>query len=61
LRPSAPQTGFSATSTELAEKRDFLGISGFRIVADSVPEREDEECRNKAAVVVRAIGRARSS
>jgi anthranilate synthase component 1 len=35
--------------------------AGAGIVADSVPEREDEECRNKAAAVVRAIERARSS
>ena len=31
------------------------------IVADSIPEREDEECRNKAAAVVRAVERARLS
>jgi anthranilate synthase component 1 len=35
--------------------------AGAGIVADSIPEREDEECRNKAAAVVRAIERARSS
>lgn len=35
--------------------------AGAGIVADSVPEREAEECRNKAAAVVRAIERARSS
>ena len=35
--------------------------AGAGIVADSVPEREEEECRNKAAAVVRAIERARSS
>jgi anthranilate synthase component 1 len=35
--------------------------AGAGIVADSVPEREHEECRNKAAAVVRAIERARSS
>jgi anthranilate synthase component 1 len=35
--------------------------SGAGIVADSVPEKEHEECRNKAAAVVRAIERARSS
>jgi anthranilate synthase component 1 len=35
--------------------------AGAGIVADSVPEREDEECRNKAAAVVRAIERARSA
>ncbi|HEY4011471.1 MAG TPA: chorismate-binding protein [Acidobacteriaceae bacterium] len=33
--------------------------AGAGIVADSVPEREAEECRNKAAAVVRAIERAR--
>lgn len=35
--------------------------AGAGIVADSVPEREHEECRNKAAAVVRAIERARLS
>ncbi|HEX4155565.1 MAG TPA: anthranilate synthase component I [Acidobacteriaceae bacterium] len=35
--------------------------AGAGIVADSVPEREHEECRNKAAAVVRAIERARST
>jgi anthranilate synthase component 1 len=35
--------------------------AGAGIVADSVPEREEEECRNKAAAVVRAIERARSA
>jgi anthranilate synthase component I len=35
--------------------------AGAGIVADSIPEREEEECRNKAAAVVRAIERARSS
>ena len=35
--------------------------SGAGIVADSVPEKEHEECRNKAAAVVRAIERARTS
>ena len=35
--------------------------AGAGIVADSVPEREYEECRNKAAAVVRAIERARST
>jgi anthranilate synthase component 1 len=29
--------------------------AGAGIVADSVPEREDDECRNKAAAVVRAV------
>jgi anthranilate synthase component 1 len=33
--------------------------SGAGIVADSVPQKEHEECRNKAAAVVRAIERAR--
>jgi anthranilate synthase component 1 len=33
--------------------------AGAGIVADSVPEHEHEECRNKAAAVVRAIERAR--
>ena len=33
--------------------------AGAGIVADSVPEKEHEECRNKAAAVVRAIERAR--
>jgi anthranilate synthase component I len=32
--------------------------AGAGIVADSVPEREDEECRNKAAAVLRAIATA---
>ena len=35
--------------------------AGAGIVADSVPEKEHEECRNKAAAVVRAIERARSN
>ncbi len=35
--------------------------AGAGIVADSVPEREAEECRNKAAAVLRAIERARSA
>lgn len=35
--------------------------AGAGIVADSIPEKEHEECRNKAAAVVRAIERARSS
>jgi anthranilate synthase component 1 len=35
--------------------------AGAGIVADSIPEREEEECRNKAAAVIRAIERARSS
>ncbi|HTV09489.1 MAG TPA: anthranilate synthase component I [Candidatus Aquilonibacter sp.] len=35
--------------------------AGAGIVADSIPEREEEECRNKAAAVVRAVERARSS
>ncbi|MDE1160592.1 MAG: anthranilate synthase component I [Acidobacteriaceae bacterium] len=34
--------------------------SGAGIVADSVPEKEHEECKNKAAAVVRAIERART-
>ena len=32
--------------------------AGAGIVADSVPEREDEECRNKAAAVLRAVSTA---
>ena len=35
--------------------------AGAGIVADSIPENEYEECRNKAAAVVRAIERARSA
>jgi anthranilate synthase component 1 len=35
--------------------------AGAGIVADSVPQKEHEECRNKAAAVVRAIERARTS
>lgn len=35
--------------------------AGAGIVADSVPEKEEEECRNKAAAVVRAIERARGA
>jgi anthranilate synthase component 1 len=35
--------------------------AGAGIVADSVPQKEHEECRNKAAAVVRAIERARSA
>src|ERR1700679_2263093 len=35
--------------------------TGAGIVADSVPENEFEECRNKAQAVVRAIERARKS
>ena len=34
--------------------------AGAGIVADSVPEREHEECENKASAVLRAIERARS-
>jgi anthranilate synthase component 1 len=34
--------------------------AGAGIVADSVPEKEFEECWNKAAAVVRAIERARA-
>jgi anthranilate synthase component I len=34
--------------------------AGAGIVADSVPEREDEECRNKAAAVLRAVATART-
>jgi anthranilate synthase component 1 len=33
--------------------------AGAGIVADSIPEHEHEECRNKAAAVIRAIERAR--
>jgi anthranilate synthase component 1 len=33
--------------------------AGAGIVADSVPEREFEECENKTRAVVRAIERAR--
>jgi anthranilate synthase component I len=32
--------------------------AGAGIVADSDPDREDEECRNKAAAVLRAIATA---
>jgi anthranilate synthase component 1 len=35
--------------------------AGAGLVADSVPENEFEECRNKAQAVVRAIERARKS
>ena len=35
--------------------------AGAGIVADSVPESEFEECRNKAQAVVRAIERARET
>ena len=35
--------------------------AGAGIVADSVPQKEHEECRNKAAAVVRAIERARQN
>jgi anthranilate synthase component 1 len=34
--------------------------AGAGIVADSVPEREDEECRNKAAAVLRAVATAQT-
>ena len=34
--------------------------AGAGIVADSIPEREDEECRNKAAAVIRAVATAAS-
>ena len=34
--------------------------AGAGIVADSMPEREDDECRNKAAAVVRAVATAAS-
>lgn len=32
--------------------------AGAGIVADSVPEREHDECRNKAAAVLRAVATA---
>ena len=35
--------------------------AGAGIVADSIPEKEHEECQNKAKAVVRAIERARQS
>ena len=42
--------------------KDGVGYiqAGAGIVADSVPEREYEECRNKAQAVLRAVERARS-
>jgi anthranilate synthase component I len=41
--------------------KDGVGYiqAGAGIVADSVPEREYEECRNKAQAVLRAVERAR--
>ena len=40
-------------------KKDEICIrSGAGIVADSVPEKEFEECQNKARAVVRAISQA---
>jgi anthranilate synthase component 1 len=43
--------------------KDGVGYiqAGAGIVADSVPEREYEECLNKAQAVIRAVERARSS
>jgi anthranilate synthase component 1 len=43
--------------------KDGVGYiqAGAGIVADSVPEREYEECLNKAQAVLRAVERARSS
>ena len=43
--------------------KDGIGYiqAGAGIVADSVPEREYEECLNKAQAVIRAVERARSS
>ena len=42
--------------------KDGVGYiqAGAGIVADSVPEREYEECRNKAQAVLRAVERARN-
>ena len=41
------------------KKKDEICIrSGAGIVADSVPEKEFEECQNKARAVVRAISQA---
>jgi anthranilate synthase component 1 len=42
--------------------KDGVGYiqAGAGIVADSVPEREYEECLNKAQAVLRAVERARS-
>jgi anthranilate synthase component 1 len=41
--------------------KDGIGYiqAGAGIVADSVPEREYEECLNKAQAVLRAVERAR--
>ena len=49
-----------AIAIRTAVLRDGLAHvqAGAGIVADSVPEREDEECRNKAAAVLRAVGTA---
>jgi anthranilate synthase component 1 len=43
--------------------KDGVGYiqAGAGIVADSVPEREYEECLNKAQAVLRAVDRARNS
>jgi anthranilate synthase component 1 len=43
--------------------KDGVGYiqAGAGIVADSVPEREYEECLNKAQAVLRAVERARNS
>jgi anthranilate synthase component 1 len=41
-------------------KRGYIQ-AGAGIVADSVPEKEYEECVNKAQAVVRAVERARNS
>jgi len=41
-------------------KRGYIQ-AGAGIVADSVPEKEFEECVNKAQAVVRAVERARNS
>ena len=43
--------------------KDGVGYiqAGAGIVADSIPEREYEECLNKAQAVIRAVERARSS
>ena len=54
-------TSCIAIRTLLVEGKKGYIQAGAGIVADSVPEREDEECRNKAAAVVRAIERARSA
>ena len=62
LRPGTYKLTFSLTGFSTLVK-DGVGYiqAGAGIVADSVPEREYEECLSKAQAVIRAVERAHSS